>query len=145
MTKVILTTKLSIPATTACALAQKPELFKYVVWPIIRVPHLTLPEHVEPGTEGSARIWWFGIIPAWKHHLKLIRLEPTEIYTNEWGGPVHTWNHHLTFTPIDEHSCTYTDEIEFEDGVAGYPTWLFIHLMFRYRQRRWRALARVLA
>jgi hypothetical protein len=31
------------------------------------------------------------------------QLDPTEIYTNERGGPVHVWNHCLTFEPLDDH------------------------------------------
>ncbi|MBB5916977.1 ligand-binding SRPBCC domain-containing protein [Nocardia transvalensis] len=145
MSKVTLTTELPIPAEAACALALKPELFKYVVRPILRVPAMDFPEHVEPGISVSARLWWFGIIPAWTHHLTLVRLGDTEIYTNEHGGPVRTWNHHLTFTPIDERRCRYTDEIETEDGLRGAVTRLFIRLMFRHRHRRWRTLTRILA
>lgn len=61
------------------------------------------------------------------------------IYTHEHGGPVHTWNHRLTFTPLDEHRCRYTDEIETDDGIKGLGTRLFIRLMFTHRHRRWRA------
>jgi hypothetical protein len=64
-------------------------------------------------------LWWFGVVPAWTHHLTIKQLEPTEIYTNEHGGPVKTWNHRLTFEPLDEHHCRYTDEIETEDGLRG--------------------------
>jgi hypothetical protein len=59
--------------------------------------------------------------------------------------PVHTWNHRLTFEPIDEASCRYTDEIETDDGWRGAPTRLFIRLMFRHRHRRWHQLARILS
>lgn len=145
MSKVTLTTELPISAEAAGTLARKADLFKYVVWPILRVPRLAFPDHLEPGAQGSARLWWFGIIPTWTHHLTLIRLDATEIYTNEYGGPVRTWNHHLTFTPIGEDRCRYTDEIETDDGLPGLGTRLIIRLMFRYRHRRWRTLARVLA
>ncbi|GAA5066357.1 hypothetical protein [Nocardia callitridis] len=145
MSIVRLTTELPISAEAAYELAQKPELFKYVVSPILRVPKLDFPDRIAPGAQASARLWWFGVIPSWTHRLTLVRLEPTEIYTNERGGPVRTWNHHLTFTPIDDNRCRYTDEVETDDGVTGFGTRLFIHLIFRYRHLRWRALTRVLA
>jgi hypothetical protein len=145
MSKVTLTTTLPLPATTACTLARTPELFAYVVRPFLAVPHLELPERLEPGVEGSGRLWWFGAVPSWRHHLHLIELSPTEIRTREWGGPVRTWNHHLTFEPLTDTSCRYTDEIELDDGVLGFGTRLFAHAMFRWRHRRWRALAQVLA
>lgn len=145
MSKVTLTTELPIGAEVACALARTPELFAYVVAPILSVPQLQIPDHIDPGAEGSARLWWFGIIPSWRHHLRLVRLDAREIYTNEWGGPVRTWNHRLTFEPVTESSCRYTDEIEIESGLRGALTRIFVHLMFRHRHRRWHRLATLLA
>jgi hypothetical protein len=100
-----ISTELPIAAETAFELAQKPELFKFVVAPILRVPRLKLPDRLEPGTEGSARLWWLGVVPTWTHHLRLVHLGENEIYTNEYGGPVHTWNHRLTFEPLSPSSC----------------------------------------
>ncbi|EUA32005.1 polyketide cyclase / dehydrase and lipid transport family protein [Mycobacterium intracellulare] len=144
VSKVTLTTELPIPAETAAALARKPELMRHVLSPVLRIYRLDVPERIEVGTQGSARFWWFGVIPAWTHHLTIKRLEPTEIYTNEHGGPVRTWNHRLTFEPIDERSCRYTDEIETDDGLNGLLTRAFVRLMFRHRHRRWRKLAHIL-
>lgn len=111
---------------------------------MLRIYRLDVPKRIEVGTQGSARFWLFGVIPAWTHHLTIKRLDPTEIYTNEHGGPVRTWNHRLTFEPIDEGSCRYTDEIETDDGLRGLPTRAFARVMFRHRHRRWRRLARIL-
>jgi hypothetical protein len=104
-----------------------------------------MPDVLVAGAEGSARLWWFGIIPTWTHRLRLVRLGDNEMYTNERGGPVRTRNHRLTFQPLTATSCRYTDEIEIDPGIQGLGTRLFVHLMFRHRHRRWRALARVLA
>lgn len=113
----------------------------YVLSPILRIHHLDVAEPIEVGTQGSGRLWWFGVIPAWTHHLTIKHLGAGEIYTNEHGGPVRTWNHRLTFQPIDGHRCRYTDEIETESGVRGTLTRMFIGLMFRHRHRRWQRLA----
>jgi hypothetical protein len=137
-------TELPIPAATAISLARKPEVFRFVVAPILRVPRLDWTGRLEPGAEASARLWWFGIIPAWTHHLRLVHVTDTEIYTNERGGPVHTWNHRLTFEALTPTSCLYTDEIETDSGPRGLGTRAFVRLMFRYRHRRWRALARLI-
>jgi hypothetical protein len=146
MSKVSLTTVLPIPAEQARGLAIKPELMRYVLAPFLTVSRkLEIPSKIEPGLEMSGRIRWFGLIPAWHHHIKLVRLDPLEIYSNEWGGPVRTWNHRLTFAPLTEQSCSYTDEIEVDDGFRGLGARLFIHAMCRHRHRRWRALARILA
>ncbi|WP_280419811.1 hypothetical protein [Nocardia carnea] len=145
MSMVRLSTELPIPARDACLLAQRPELFEYVVAPLLRTPDLDFPDPLAPGVSGSARLWWFGIVPSWTHHLTLIHLGPTELFTNESGGPVRVWNHRLIFTAIDENRCRYTDEIEVEDGWRGLGIRLFAELMFRHRHRRWRELTRVLA
>ncbi|NEW56638.1 hypothetical protein GV794_13380, partial [Nocardia cyriacigeorgica] len=87
MSKVAVSTELPIAAEDACRLAQKPEMFAFVLRPIIRMTGLNLPNRLEAGASGSARMWILGIIPAWTHHLTVVRLEPTEIYTNEHGGP----------------------------------------------------------
>ncbi len=139
------TTELPISAEVAFTLAQKVETFRYVVFPLFTIPHLEVPETLAPGVEGSARLWWFGIIPGWKHHLKLIAVGDNEIYTNEHGGPARIWNHRLTFEPLTATSCRYTDQIEVQGGLLGLGTRVIARGLFRYRHRRWRALARVLA
>lgn len=104
-----------------------------------------VPERLEVGTRGSARLWRFGVIPSWTHHLVIEKLDATEIATREHGGPVRTWNHRLEFAPIGDNRCLYTDEIEIDDGPSGFITRLFIRAMFRHCHRRWRLLAEILA
>ncbi|MGJ6127061.1 hypothetical protein QN239_31215 [Mycolicibacterium sp. Y3] len=123
---------------------QSGEHVNYVLRPVLRIYRLDVPNHIEIGTQGSARLWWFGFIPAWTHHLTIKQLDPTEIYTHEHGGPVHTWNHRLTFEPIDDRHCRYTDEIETDDGLHGILTRIFIKLMFRHRHHRWQTIATIL-
>jgi hypothetical protein len=139
------TSELPIPADTAFELAQKIELFEFVVAPFIKIRGAEVPERIEPGIEVSARIWWFGVIPSWKHRIKLVRIGEGEIYTNEHGGPVRTWNHRLSFEPLGKNGCRYTDEIEVDDGPRGAGTRVFARLMFRHRHRRWAQLARILS
>lgn len=140
-----ISTELPLPAETAFALAQKPATFSYVVRGLFRVSGLPERADFGEGDELSGRIWWLGAIPSWRHHLRLVHVGPNELYTNERGGPVRVWNHRLTFTPLGDARCRYTDEIELDAGWQTPFVWLFAQLAFRYRQRRWRALARVLA
>lgn len=144
MSRVILSTELPISAHTAAALARKPALMAYVLSPLLRFRSLDVPDPVTVGTHGSARLWWFGVIPTWTHHLTIRQLEDLEIYTHEQGGPIHTWNHRLIFEPLSPELCRYTDEIETDNGWRGAPTRLFIRIMFRHRHRRWRTLAEIL-
>lgn len=139
-----ISTELPIPADEAFALAHKLELFKYVVWPLLRLPVDDV-EGFKVGDEFSARLWFLQVIPAWRHHLKVMGDGDLELYTNERSGPARIWNHRLTFRPMSDSSCIYTDEVEIERGPLGLGTALFIHIFFRYRQWRWRQLASVLA
>lgn len=143
MSKVKLSTVLPISAETAAALARKPATMVYVLRPVLRIYRLEAPSPIEVGTRGAGRLWWFGIIPSWRHHVTIEQLDPLGIYTHEHGGPVHTWNHRLTFEPITDESCRYTDEIETDPGWRGTPTRLFAKLMFRHRHRRWHTLAEI--
>lgn len=55
MGKVTLTTELPIPAATAAALARQPEMIAYVLSPVLRVHHFTVPEQIEVGTDLKRR------------------------------------------------------------------------------------------
>lgn len=141
-----ITTDLPISAAAAFELARKPALFRYVVRGILRVTGLSgAPEWIEGGEELDMRLWLFGVIPAWRHQIRVVRVTPLEIQTSESGGPVRTWSHRLLFEPTSERTSRYTDEVEIEAGPLTPAVWLFAQLMYRYRQRRWRELARVLA
>jgi hypothetical protein len=59
MSKVNLTSELPIPAEMAAALARNPEMMKYLLRPVLRAYRLDVPERIEVGTHGSARLGWF--------------------------------------------------------------------------------------
>ncbi len=141
-------TDLPVSADRAFALAHRLTLFEYVVSPFVRLAvrgeqrALAEREGFSLGSEYSARLWFFIVIPAWTHHLKIVSDGDHELYTNEQSGPARVWNHRLTFLPTGEATCRYTDEVELEDGMLGAPLALFTQAFFRYRQWRWRRLLR---
>ncbi len=108
-------------------------------------PAAPLPESVAEGEEISVRLRFLGLIPGWTHTLRIERLAAHEIASREHGGPVKAWDHRLTFQPTSPESCRYTDTVEVRAGLATPLVALFAHIIYRYRQARWRALARVLA
>ncbi len=148
---VTVSSELPVSAERAFELAQKLETFEFVVSPVIR---LSLPaeqliaakadDALRAGAEYSGRLWYFKIVPAWTHKLKIISGGPIdggfEIYTNEQSGPVRVWNHRLTFKATGDSTCRYTDQIEIPGGIEGLGTRAFVEVFFRYRQRRWRRL-----
>lgn len=145
MTTVRVTTNLPIAAERARELALKPAMFRHVVWPVFGVSDADIPESLTAGEEMSARLRWFMVLPGWTHTIRLVSVTPTEIYSNEHGGMVRAWNHRLIFEPTSETSCRYTDEVEIDAGLATPLVAAFARLMYRWRQRRWRRVAAILA
>ncbi len=143
---VVVSTELPIPAERACQLAQKPALLLHVLWPWISLTTQNpLAEQVAEGDEISVQLRFLGLLPGWRHTIRIARLAPTEIVSLERGGPVTRWDHRLTFDPISPASCRYTDRIEVRAGVLTPLVALYAQFIYRYRQMRWRALTRVLA
>lgn len=88
---------------------------------------------------------FLGFVPGWTHTIRVERLASREIISCEHGGPVKAWDHRLTFKPTSPGSCSYTDTVTVRAGLGTPLAALFARLIYRYRQARWRALARVLA
>jgi hypothetical protein len=132
------------------------EVFEQVVSPIMSLS-LTPEAEVIAAAGGfpvgetiKGRLIFLKFVPGWMHTLTLISAGPIgggalEIYTNEHGGPARTWNHRLTFTPLGESSCLYTDEVEIDGGLIGRVNQPLVRAFFKFRQWRWRGLARSIA
>ncbi len=83
-------------------------------------------------------------MPAWWHEIEITRLDDAsrEILTSEKGGAIKQWRHRITVDERGPYRSHYTDEIEIEAGPLTPLVWGYAHLFYRYRQRRWRRLAR---
>jgi len=133
-----------------------------IVWRGVNTPHAFV--HVArgmlryPAAERLQRPWqvgdqvrgWtllFGVVPFSYHHLTVASIdEGARVLTSaEHGGVIRTWNHVVTVTPIDDTSCRYEDRIDIEAGPLTPIVVAYATLFYRYRQRRWRGLARLLA
>ncbi|GED99229.1 hypothetical protein [Gordonia crocea] len=146
MAVVSISTELPLSAARARAMAAVPEVMLFVLAPVLTFSMEQAPppgEAVTPGFTATGRVWWLGVIPSWRHTISVVRLDESEVYTNEHGGPVDTWNHRLRFEPLGPDRCRYTDEIEVADGPRGALTRVFVRLMFAHRHRRWQTLAAV--
>lgn len=155
MTRIVsVSTELPISAELASAKAHQLEMMEFVMRPLLgfRLSEGDRARATEStgdllplGEEFAGRLMLFGLIPLWTHRLTIVSDTGLEIFTNESSGPVKTWNHRLTFEPIDESHCRYTDTIEIDRGLIGGATGVFIALFFRHRQRRWHQIAPLLA
>jgi hypothetical protein len=82
------------------------------------------------------------IIPLGSHQIKVIKIDrkSNTLVTNESGSLSPVWNHTVTFSQIGQRKLRYTDEIEIGAGMLTAAVWLFAHLFYRHRQRRWKRL-----
>jgi hypothetical protein len=106
-----------------------------------------LPDEWRLGARHELRLRAFGLIPLWRHRLRIVRLdrESGEALTNEGGGPLTAWNHRIRVEGAEGGRTRYTDEVEVRSGPLTPLSWAIAHAVFAYRQARFRALARGLA
>ncbi len=102
------------------------------------------PEELHEGQEIQTRILFFHSIPAWRRHLRLVRVDGKrrEVLSQERKGFISAWNHRIHIEPENTVRCRYTDEIEIRAGILTPLVWAFAHLSLRYRQLRLRRLIR---
>lgn len=140
-------TMLDAPAERVWAVLRRIPTLVYINRGLIGVPDVGgWPVEFSEGMNVSTRLLLFHLIPTWEHHISVVSVDEhkREALTNEHGGIVRTWNHRIKVEPVSEGKCLYTDEIEIRAGMLTPLVWLFGQGYYRYRQMRWRGLARVL-
>lgn len=124
---------------------QKTSSLMYVASPILIFKSQDgkeLPEKWEVEKRYALRISAFGIVPLGKHYIVVKRIDSNrkEIFTNESGALTKTWDHLVRVEKIDEETVRYADEIEIKAGLLTIFIWLFAHIFYRHRQRKWKRL-----
>ena len=126
---------------------KRPETLRYVTKGVLGFrTEDELPEHYDAGETYRVKLLFFGFIPAWWHEISIERLDNShrEILTSEAGGAVKQWRHRITVDERGPWRSWYTDEIDIKAGLLTPLVWAYAQLFYRYRQRRWRRLARKL-
>ena len=127
---------------------KKPETLRYVTKGVLGFrTEQELPEHYAAGETYRIKLLFFGVIPAWWHEIHIVKVDDVqrEILTSEGGGAVKDWRHCITVDERGPWQSFYMDEIDISAGVLTPLVWAYAQLFYRYRQRRWRKLARELA
>ena len=142
------TTRLPVRAEVAWDAVKRTDTLRYVTRGLLgfRTEGGT-PERLAEGDTHRLRLLFFGVLPAWRHEIHVMRVDEQarEIRTEERGGPVRDWRHRIT---VDDEGwgCTrYTDELDISAGALTPLVRLYAQLFYRYRQARWRRLARRLS
>ena len=138
-------THLNARAEAVWQAVKKPQTLLYVTRGFLGFSNSEhFPSEWNLGQKLETRLWFFHILPGWKHTLTVAEVNDSEklIRSHEYGG-FYTWDH--TIRVMDDSStCGYSDEIEIHAGVLTLFIWLFANVFYRYRQMRWRKLARSL-
>jgi len=140
-----ISTRLPAPAGLVWDTVQRTDTLRYVTRGLLGFrSDGEAPERLAEGETYRMRLMFFGLLPAWRHEIRVVRLDNAhrEIRTEEHGGPVRTWRHRITVDDEGWGSARYRDEIEIAAGVLTPFVWTYAQLFYRYRQRRWRRLAR---
>lgn len=144
--RVLVSSTLPISAQTAWSLVRKSSTLLYVTKGLLgfRALDASLPSVWKEGKTERLRILLFNVIPAWEHRIKFQEISDSDwkLLTYESGGVINTWNHLITIKMQTNQSCTYTDEVEIKAGVFTVFVYLYAQIFYRYRQRRWKRLAR---
>lgn len=149
MTTVTVTTDLEAPADTVWATVQTTEAFEHVTRGLVSLPAIRDLDQFREGATISGTLRLFGVIPISRHRITLDQVDPVRrrLRTIEGGGLIRSWIHDIE---VDDDPngrpdhCRYTDRIEIDARWATPAVAAFARVFYRLRQRRWRALARVL-
>ena len=138
-------TYFDIPADEAWNILKQKNTFLYITRGFLGFAgNRAWPETFSAGQEIRTRLIFFHILPAWKHVLRVVRMDDQarELYSNEMGGTIRVWNHLIKIEPESDARCRYTDQIDIRAGWMTLGVWLYAHVFYRYRQSRWKRLIR---
>ncbi len=124
---------------------QKVSSLMHVASPLLKIKprkNHTLPEKWILEKQYQLKLSLFGIIPLGDHFINVVEINHKNkmIVTNEHSKLVKVWNHVIKIVPIDKQQILYTDEIEIRAGLLTVSIWLFAHIFYRHRQRKWKKL-----
>jgi ligand-binding SRPBCC domain-containing protein len=140
-------TELAAPPERVWETLKKAETLRYITRGLLGFRPLgPVPDELAPGDVVRIRLLFFHVIPGWVHEIRIVAVddEARRIETTEHGGSVKTWNHVLSVEAAAAGCTRYTDTITLDAGPFTRLVWAYANLFYRYRQWRWRRLARTL-
>lgn len=124
---------------------RKPKSLQFVASPIlsfIPVELGVLDDEWEVGQNYRLKLYFLKLVPLGHHTIHLTKIDRDEnaISSRETGLLARVWNHNIFFKEIAPKLVSYTDEIEIQAGWLTPFIWMFAHVFYRHRQRRWKVL-----
>ena len=136
-------------ATLFREIIRRPASLAYVSAPLLYFQLLEdgededwLAEEWVVGREYALQLFLWRWIPLGRHWITLVEVDlaANTIRSHERGTLAPVWKHTIQFMPVGENQLYYSDEIEIQAGPVTPLVWLFAHIFYRHRQRRWRKL-----
>ncbi|MGY1695442.1 MULTISPECIES: hypothetical protein [unclassified Geodermatophilus] len=123
-------------------------LLRYVSWPLIvfdAVVPPELPATWKPG-DHLVRMRLFGVVPLGRQTISISFpvAAPGQVLLRDDGSGqlLRRWDHLITIEPGSAPTrARYTDRIDVEAGRLTLVAWAWAHVLYRWRQHRWRRLA----
>jgi ligand-binding SRPBCC domain-containing protein len=148
--KVSISTIIALPPEEVWQRVQTPQLLQHIAAPLI---HFTIidPPALSLFADGDrflVGLKIFGVLPYGKQwivptlHLPSDGAWPKKLRDNGHSALISKWDHWITVEPNGHGNTLYRDEVEIKAGLLTPLIWLFAHIFYRHRQRRWRALAK---
>lgn len=90
------------------------------------------------------QLYFLNVIPLGRHTIRLTEIDrnTNTILTEERGSLARVWNHRIHFRETAPGRLAYEDEIEIRAGWLTPAIWVFAHVFYCHRQRRWKVLLR---
>jgi hypothetical protein len=135
-------------ACTEVALWQKiieSRSLQFVASPVLSIVPVdagTLDGEWQVGRTYPLKLYFMKYIPLGRHTIRLVKIDKDRntISSRESGMLAPVWNHSISFQEVAPGIVSYTDEIEIRAGWKTPFIWLFAHVFYRHRQRRWKML-----
>jgi len=121
-----------------------PRLLIHIATPLVKFHPCGAMEFPNVWEEGTywVSLWLFGFIPLGKQAIVISYPETAEGFSVQDNGHsmlIKKWDHRITIQPSGN-GTLYRDHVTIEAGVFTFFVWVFAHIFFRHRQRRWRQL-----
>lgn len=141
-------TELPAPVERVWEAMQHPASFLYITRGLLGVPSLAgRTDRLRPGEVITGWIFLFHVLPLHRHRIEVVAIDAPAgiVRSEERGGVLRRWDHVLQVVPVDDRRCRYSDTIDIDAGALTGVVAVSARVFYRYRQRRWRRLARRLS
>lgn len=125
-----------------------PRLLRHVAFPLLVFRSREPGGFPERWPEGEHRVFMFlfGIVPFGSQTIAVSHgvAEDGTVWVrdNGHGFLVRVWDHRIEIKPGPDGTTRYCDTADIKAGLLTVFVWAFAHIFYRWRQARWRALAR---